>query len=145
MKLRPKIFYKDIIPDIEERFDTSDYPTNHPSGIKTGVNSKVLGMFKDEACGKKIVEFVGLRAKLYSYKMLDGSEDKKCKGVTKSVTKNNIQFDDYRECLFSRKEQHRKINVYEVNVMRYIPKKLIKLLSLLMMTNDVIMADGIHI
>ena len=61
MKLRPKIFYKDINPDIEERFDTSDYPTNHPSGIKTGLNSKVLGMFKDEAGGKQIVEFVGLR------------------------------------------------------------------------------------
>ena len=37
-------------------------------------------MFKDEAGGKQIVEFVGLRAKLYSYKILDGSEDKKCKG-----------------------------------------------------------------
>ena len=43
--------------------------------------------------------------------MLDVSEDKKCKGVTKYVTKRSIQFDDYRECLFSRKEQHRKINV----------------------------------
>ena len=43
-------------------------------------------MFQDEACGKQIVEFVGLRAKLHSYKMLDGSEDKKCKGVTKNVT-----------------------------------------------------------
>ena len=52
----------------------------HPFGIKTGVNSKVLGVFKDDAGGKHIVEFVGLRAKLYSYKMLDGSEDKKCKG-----------------------------------------------------------------
>ena len=80
MKLTPKIFYKDINPDIEKRFDTSDYPTNHPSGIKTGLNSKVLGMFKDEASGKQIVELVGLRDKLYSYKMLDGSEDKKCKG-----------------------------------------------------------------
>ena len=37
-------------------------------------------MFKDKADGKQIVEFVGLRTKLYSYKMLDGSEDKKCKG-----------------------------------------------------------------
>ena len=44
-------FYKDINPDIEEQFDTSDYPTNHPSGIKTRLNSKVLGMCKDEACG----------------------------------------------------------------------------------------------
>ena len=65
-------------------------------------------MFKDEAGGKQIVEFVGLRAKLYSYKMLDGSVDKKCKGVTKNFTKRGIQYDDYRECLFSRKEQHRK-------------------------------------
>ena len=66
MKLRPKIFNKYINPDIEIRFDTSDYPTNHPSGIKAGLISKVLGMFKDEAGGKQIVKFVGLRAKLYS-------------------------------------------------------------------------------
>ena len=53
-------------------------------------------MFKDEAGGKQIVEFVGLTAKHYSYKMLDGSVDKKCKGVTKNATKMSIQFDDYR-------------------------------------------------
>ena len=53
--IKTKEFYKDINPDIEKRFDTSDYPTNHPSGIKTGVNSKVLGMFKDEDGGKQIV------------------------------------------------------------------------------------------
>ena len=67
-----KDFYKDINPDIDKRFDTSDYPTNHPSGIKTGLNSKMLGLFRDEAGGKQIVEFVGLRAKLYSYRMLGG-------------------------------------------------------------------------
>ena len=44
-------------------------------------------MFKDEACGKQIVEFVGLRAKLYSYKMLDGSEDKKYKGWQRMLQK----------------------------------------------------------
>ena len=48
-------------------------------------------MFKDEAGGKQIVEFVGLRAKLYSYKMLNGYEDKKCKGVTKNVTKRTTE------------------------------------------------------
>ena len=79
-KIKTKDFYKDINPDIEKRFDTSDYPTNHPSGIKTGLNRKVLEIFKDEAGGKQIVEFVGLRAKLYSYKMLDGSEDKNVRG-----------------------------------------------------------------
>ena len=35
-EIKTKDFYKDINPDVEERFDTSDYPTNHPSGIKTG-------------------------------------------------------------------------------------------------------------
>ena len=52
-EIKTKDCYKDINPDIEKRFDTSDYPTNHPSGIKTGLNSKVLGMFKDEAGGKQ--------------------------------------------------------------------------------------------
>ena len=67
-EIRTKDFYKDIHPDIEKLFDTSDYPTNQPSGIKTGLNSKVFWMFKDEAGGKQIVEFVGSRAKLYSTK-----------------------------------------------------------------------------
>ena len=95
-EIKIKDFYKDINPDIEKRFDTSDYSTNHPSGIKTELNSAVLGMFKDEAGGKQVVEFVRLTAKLYSYKMLDGSEDKKRKGVTKNVTKRSIKIDDYR-------------------------------------------------
>ena len=76
-EIKTKEFYKDINTDIKKRFDACHYPTNHPSEIKTGVNSKVLGMFKDEAGGKQIVEFVGWRAKLSSYKMLVGSADKK--------------------------------------------------------------------
>ena len=37
-------FYKDINPDIEKQFDTSDYATSHPSGIQTGLNRKCLRM-----------------------------------------------------------------------------------------------------
>ena len=43
-------------------------------------------MFKDEAGGLVITEFVGLRAKLYSFKMAiaDGyKEEKKCKELRK--------------------------------------------------------------
>ena len=47
-------FYKDISGDVWDRFDTSDYPENHPSGIPTGINKKVLGMIKDEVAGKNI-------------------------------------------------------------------------------------------
>ena len=68
-------------------------------------------MFKDEAGGKVIDEFVGLRAKLYSYKMLEDEESKKCKGVKKSVVKKSITHEDDKKCLFTGKEQLRKMNV----------------------------------
>ena len=68
-------------------------------------------MFKDEANGKVIDEFVGLRAKLYSYKMLEGEESKKCKAVKKSVVKKSITHEDYKKCLFTGKGQLRKMNV----------------------------------
>jgi len=42
-------------------------------------------MFKDEAGGEIIKEFVGLRAKLYSYTMVAGKEKKKCKFIRKSA------------------------------------------------------------
>ena len=104
-------FYKDIAGDVKDRFDTSEYPENHPSGIPTGINKKVLGMFKDEAAGKIIKEFVGLRAKLYSYKMDEGKENKKCKGVKKQVVEENITHEDYKTCLLTGKEILRKQNI----------------------------------
>ncbi|XP_022799901.1 uncharacterized protein LOC111337802 [Stylophora pistillata] len=85
-------FYQDIKPDVNKLFDTSNIPKDHPSGIQADVNEKVVGMFKDEAGGKIIEEFAGLRAKLYCYKMFeDGEEKKKCKGVKKNVVKKHNQ------------------------------------------------------
>ena len=55
-------FYKDISGDVRGFFDTSNFPKGHSSGIEVGCNKKVVGMFKDEAGGKIIGEFVGLRA-----------------------------------------------------------------------------------
>ena len=102
-------FYKNISADVKRRFDTSDYPPDHPSGIPSRFNKKVLGMFKDEAGGKVIDKFVGMRAKLYSYRMLEGEESKKCKGVKKSVIKKSIAHEDNKRS--KRKEQLRKMNV----------------------------------
>ena len=98
-EIQTEDFYKDISGDVRDRFDTSDYPKNHPSVIVTGINKKVLGMFKDEAAGKNIIEFVGLRAKLYSYKMEEGKENKKCKGIKKAVVEKSIRHEDYKTCL----------------------------------------------
>ena len=104
-------FYQDISPDVHDKFDTSNFPKDHPSGIPTGVNKKVIGMFKDEAGVQQIFEFVGLRAKLYAYLMDQGEESKKCKGVKKYVVQNSITFANYKNCLFNKEPQMRKVNV----------------------------------
>ena len=100
-KIKTEDFYQDISNDVEEKFDTSNYAKNHPSGIKTGCNEKVIGKMKDECGGKQITEFVGLRAKMYSYR-LDETEEKRAKGVKKNVIKKDICFDDYYKCLIER-------------------------------------------
>ena len=110
-EIQTEDFYKDIAGDVRDRFDTSDYPENHPSGIPTGINKKVLGKFKDEVAGKIIKEFVGLRAKLYSFKMEDETENKRCKGVKKQIVKETITHEDYKTCLTTGKEILRKQNI----------------------------------
>ena len=80
------------------------YPVDHVSHIKTGINKKVIGMFKDESGGKEIEEFVGLRAKLYSF-IMDGEDYKKCKGIIKCVVKKRITHNDYKDCLYTKREQ----------------------------------------
>ena len=104
-------FYKDISEDIRTKFDTSDYPPDHESGILTGVNKKVIGMFKDEVAGRQITHFVGLRPKLYSFKVEDSSTTKKCKGIKKNVVKKGIDFQDYVDCLFSSEKQMRSMKI----------------------------------
>ena len=136
-------FYKDISPDVQTRFDTSNYSPNHPSGIETGVNKKVIGLFKDEAAGRIITKFVGLRAKNYSF-VLDGEEHKKCKGIKKCVTKNNITFEDYETCLFTNVQQLRKMNIFKSHLHNVYSEEVNKIA---LSSNDdkrVVLKDGIH-
>ena len=137
-------FYKDISGDVKNRFDTSDYPNNHPSGIPTGCNKKVLGMFKDEAMGKSIKEFVGLRAKLYSYKMFEGEESKKCKGIKKRVVEKSITHEDYKTCLLTGKEQLRKMNIIRSYEHEVYTEEVNKVALSAEDDKRYIMNDGIH-
>ena len=105
-------FYEDISEDIEDKFDTSDYPTDHKFGILTGVNKKVIGMFKDEVAGQQITHFVGLRPKLYSFKIENNREDvRKCKGIKKNVVKKSLSFQQYVQCLFSGEKQMKSMKI----------------------------------
>ena len=110
-QIRTDDFYSDISLDIQDKFDTSDYPPDHASGILTGVNKKVIGMFKDEVAGKQITHFVGLRPKLYSFKIENCREVRKCKGIKKNVVKKGINFEDYVKCLFSGEKQMKTMKI----------------------------------
>ena len=137
-------FYKEISPDVRDRFDTSNYPEHHPSGIEVGVNKKVGGMFKDEAGGQQITEFVGLRAKLYSYMMDEGKEEKECKGVKKAVVRKSISFKDYKDCLFNQKPQRRTMNIIRSHLHDVYTETVNKVVLSFEDDKRVIMEDGIH-
>ena len=54
---------------------------------------------KDELGGQIMKEFVGLRAKTYSYLIDDHNENKKAKGTKKWVIKREIRFQDYLDLI----------------------------------------------
>ena len=54
---------------------------------------------KYELGGKIMKEFVGLRAKTYSYLIDDSSEIKKVNGTKKYVTETRLKFENYKSCL----------------------------------------------
>ena len=54
---------------------------------------------KDQLGGKIMTNFVGLKAKTYSYLIHEGSEDKKAKGIKKCVIKTKLKFQNYKSCL----------------------------------------------
>ena len=151
-------FYKDISPNVEEWFDTSNYPSKHPSGMKINVNKRVIGKFKDEAGGEIITKFVGLRAKNYAYTYdhliglasltflfgEDGAEHKKCKGIKKCVTKNSITLEDYETCLFTNINQLRKINVFRSRGHDVYSEEINKIALSANDDKRVILEDGIH-
>ena len=93
--------YNDFFKD-EKKFDNSDYPENSPYYNK--INKKVIGKFKDEAAGIPIVEFIGLRSKMYSYVKDNEETARTAKGVKKQVIKKIITHDNYKEVLFNNKQ-----------------------------------------
>jgi hypothetical protein len=99
LEIRTKDFYEDMQTHIED-FDTSNYPPDHKCFDMN--NKKKLGKMNDEAKGEPISHFVGLRAKVYSYKV-EGGVVKKVKGIKKGAVARKIWFKDYVRCLFNHK------------------------------------------
>ncbi|CAH0382338.1 unnamed protein product [Bemisia tabaci] len=138
-ELRNHDFYEDMLTYIDE-FDTSDYPKNHPAYSEK--NKKVIGKFKEEYNAVPVKTFVGLRAKMYAIESID-DEKKRAKGIKKSVVKNEITIQDYKDCLFSKKDfTHEQRSIVSKKLVMYSIKTKKKSLS----TFDdkrVILRDGI--
>lgn len=95
---------EDIYEDLKEYFhdtmDMSVYPVTSPFHDVT--NFKVIGKFADELPNTYIREFIGLKPKLYSILFDDNQCKNTAKGLQRSVLKNSVTHDDYRNVLFER-------------------------------------------
>ena len=82
--------------------DTSGYKLdNELLELKTTKNNQI-GKMKCDLGNNIITEFVGLRSKMYSYKLLNDKEEDthlKLKGVNRKAL-SNISFNDYYSALF---------------------------------------------
>ena len=101
-------------------FDNSDYEKS--SKFFFHENKKVIGKFKDEAAGKPIIEFVGLKSKMYSYETeltdrqggVQIKNNKTAKGVKKNVIKRDLAYSNYLACL-----QNNSIEQHKMNTIRF--------------------------
>ena len=88
---------------LKKWFDISNYDENDKRPLPISKKKKVIGLFKEELGGKIMTEFVGLRAKIWSYLMDDGSEHKNFRGTKKCVPKRGVMFKNYKDCKFNNK------------------------------------------
>ena len=105
-EVQTKDVYEDMYEN-KEMFDLSDVNGK----FNDNTNKKVLGKFKPEMTNSTITEFIGLRSKMYSTKLDDGREEKKAKGVVKSVIKKELKHDMYNRILTTSGKMHSKMTV----------------------------------
>ena len=125
MDIKIDDFYKDISNDIDKWFDASNYDKHDNRPLEIGKNKKVIGKFKDELGGKIMNEFCALRAKTYSFKLDDDTENKRAKGKKKCIVKREITFKNNADAFFKDKvliksqqrfrSDHHKVYTEEVN------------------------------
>jgi len=106
--------YCDLFPILDE-MDMSETKFDNPKSFfnafideerqlvlkNAAANKKVLGKFKDETGGIPIAEFIGLRAKVYSFVTAENHTETKAKGVNRKALKAYISHQNYRDVLQS--------------------------------------------
>jgi hypothetical protein len=90
--------YEDMRENVE-LYDTSNFEPDH--FLYSTATNRVLGKFKSETGSKAPLEFVGLRAKMYS--LLVGEDNKMTtKGIKKTYAMNHIRHRDFVNTLITR-------------------------------------------
>ena len=83
--------------------DTSNYPENHILYNKQ--NKSIPGFLKDEVPPDNfILEYIGLKSKNYSLKLLNNEEILKAKGGSVDQLKENISHETYKDVLINEKK-----------------------------------------
>ena len=93
-------------------FDFSNYPKDSKFFDET--NKKVIGKLKNESEGKIIGQFVGLKSKVYSMKILMVKNPIRQKGVNIA-----IRFNEFKDTLFNKKiirHNMRRIQAKTINL-----------------------------
>ena len=86
--------YETIKRDIAR---SSDYPANNAYGMLLA-NKKVPGLM-DKNNSAIMIEFIGLRVKMYAVRVDSKNAIKKAKSVKSNVVARTITFEDYTRCL----------------------------------------------
>lgn len=100
--------WKKDLSGLAKHFDFSNYPPD--DDLYNTENASVPGLMKDETKGNPIVEFVGLKPKMYSLKYSNTAK-KTAKGIKKSVIENELTHEHYRNCLFNQKKIRSTMNM----------------------------------
>src|SRR5437867_1001934 len=92
-------------------FELSEINDPRFDKYKDYTNKKALGKMKLENPNNIIKEFIGLKSKMYSILFENGSEEKKAKGIVKSVIKKDLKHKNYNDILESGKKMYSKMKV----------------------------------
>ena len=116
-EIKSKNVYKEFFK-WKDLFDFSNYSKD--SKFFNETNKKVIGKMKDEFGGVIVIEFVGLKSKMYSMKKIDGKECNTAKGVSIAT-----EFDKFKDVLFNEKiirhkmkriqSKKHKLGTYEID------------------------------
>ena len=96
-EINTKDFYKDLEgEELNYFFDFSNYNKNHVLFDES--KKKAYGYIKDETNGRPILEFIGLKSKMYSILLADENK-RTAKGLQRAILKKYITHNDYKESL----------------------------------------------